>query len=287
MNMSSNQKLEQEDLQSWIGNSEAIADILTARQCVSLRAILDHANYSLATGSLPQTGHWLLAPTIAAQKDLGQDGHPLTGGFLPPVALPRRMWASSKIEFNFPLLPGMAVNRRSVVLSLVEKVGSTGRLVFVEVGHEYAVDGATAVAEQQTIVYREMAGASQSPKMDEGSSSSWNLQKQIVPTTVMLSRYSFVTFNSHRIHYDQPYATGTEGYPALIVHGPLLATLLANLVCETFGDDALKTYAFRAMSPAFVDRPIRLSGQVDGSIIQLRAVSDDDRILMAAEGTLG
>lgn len=275
-----------DDLKAWIGKSESVSDIVTPRLSISLRAILDNMSYADTSRSLPQLGHWLLAPPIVPQKEIGLDGHPAVGGFLPPIPLPRRMWAASKIEFHFPLTVGSTVTRQSTIKAVAEKLGSTGRLIFVEVEHSYQINGYVAVSELQTIVYREASAAAQVPKLDEGASLGWELKNLIVPTTSQLFRYSAVTFNGHRIHYDNHYAVAEEGYPSLIVHGPLIATLLVNLVTQTFGDDALQSFSFRAVSPGYVDQPMRLSGQCNGKSIQLRAVSGEDRILMMAEGVL-
>ncbi len=273
-------------ISDWIGKSERVTDTVTPRLSFSLRAMLDHERFDDRSRALPQLGHWLLAPAIVPQAQLGADGHPAVGGFLPPVSLPRRMWASSKVEFLNPLPIGSEVVRVSTIKSVSEKSGSTGKLIFVEIDHKYLVAGVAAVVETQTIVYREAGAAGKPAATLEQPSEGWNLQTVALPTSTFLLRYSALTSNIHRIHYDRPYATGTEGYPNLIVHGPLLATLLVNLIAEKHGDDPLRAFNFRAVSPAYGDEPITLAAKHDGAEVQLRAVSSEGRVLMLAEGTL-
>ena len=221
----------------------------------------------------PQGIHWCLCTPDAATADLGSDGHPAGGGgFLPPSPLPRRMWASSAVTFHRPIAVGATVERSSAVASTTEKSGASGKLLFVEVDHRTTADGVLAVEERQTLVYRELAtpGAPPPPAPTPPADQHWDWQREITPTAPLLFRYSALTFNTHRIHYDQAYATRQEGYPALVVHGPLMATLLLDLADRELGPDRLAAFAFRAVAPAFVDQPLTLLGRVEGKHLTLR-----------------
>lgn len=237
----------------------------------------------------PQGIHWCLCTPDAATATLGADGHPAGGGgFLPPSPLPRRMWAASAVTFHAPIAVGAAVERVSTVAEVTEKTGASGTLLFVEVDHRTLADGALAVEERQTLVYREPpapgapAPAPPAPVADER----WDWRREIMPTPPLLFRYSALTFNTHRIHYDQPYATGVEGYAGLVVHGPLMASLLLDLADRELGPDRLASFRFRAVAPAFVDAPLLLLGRVEGSEVVLRVRSADGRDHVSATATI-
>jgi 3-methylfumaryl-CoA hydratase len=237
----------------------------------------------------PQGIHWCLCTPDAATAALGPDGHPAGGGgFLPVSPLPRRMWASSTVTFQRPIPLGAAIERTSIVASTTEKAGASGKLLFVEVDHRTTTDGAIAVEERQTLVYREApapgapAPTPPAPAADEH----WDWRRELVPTPPLLFRYSALTFNTHRIHYDLPYATQAEGYPALVVHGPLMASLLLDLADRELGPDRLATFAFRAVAPAFVDAPLTLLGRVEGKQVTLKVRGADGRDHVAATATI-
>jgi 3-methylfumaryl-CoA hydratase len=270
----------------WIGRTEEATDTLSPRLVAGLRATLDLDDVDDRVAPVPQTGHFLLAPPIAPMRDLGRDGHPALGGFLPPVPLPRRMWAASAMTFHRPLHTGDAVTRRSTIRAVEEKSGRTGALVFVTVDHVYTVDGVLAVEDTHTIVYREDGAPPRAPEPVGADVLGWPMRREIVPTTTMLFRYSALTFNGHRIHYDDAYAREVEGYPGLVVHGPLVATLLADLVARAHGPEPLAGFEFRAQSPAIVGRPLTLHGTIEGGTAKLRAVGEDGRVIMAATGRL-
>lgn len=237
----------------------------------------------------PQGIHWCLCTPDAATTELGPDGHPANGGgFLPPSPLPRRMWASSSITFHRAIRVGAAVERTSTVASTTEKSGATGKLLFVEVDHRTTADGALAVEERQTLVYREpLASGSPAPlPPTPPTDEHWDWRRDLTPTPPLLFRYSALTFNTHRIHYDQPYATSVEGYPDLVVHGPLMASLLLDLADRELGPDRLITFQFRAVAPAFVDQPLTLLGRVEGKQITLRVRSADGRDHVTAIATV-
>lgn len=238
----------------------------------------------------PQGIHWSICTPDTATADLGPDGHPAGGGgFLPPSPLPRRMWAASSVTFHRPLKVGAMVERTSAVASTTEKSGASGKLLFVEVDHRTTADGAIAVEERQTLVYREppTPGAPPPPPPVPPADERWDWQREITPTPPLLFRYSALTFNTHRIHYDVPYAQDVEGYPALVVHGPLMASLLLDLADRELGPDRLATFAFRAVGPAFVDRPLTLLGRVEGDHLAFRVRSAEGHDHVSATATVG
>ena len=281
------------DFAAWIGREEHRADRadpgLFARWC----ATLDRA--APAGGTVPQGFHWCLCTPDAPTAALGPDGHPRRDdrpdSFLPPVPLPRRMWASSKVEFLAPLTVGEAVTRTSRVASITEKSGGSGRLVFVEVAHETSGEQGLAVREVQSLVYREPAAPGTPPApppLGEGrfDPAGWDQHRVLEPGAPLLFRFSALTFNSHRIHYDAPYAVGEEGYRGLVVHGPLTATLLLDLAQRALGDNALRSFAFRGLSPAVADEPLHLVMRGAGDGIELGAFAADGRQVMSASAAV-
>ena len=280
------------DYAAWIGREERRADRIDPGLVARWLATLDRAG--TADGTVPQALHWCLCTPDAATAQLGPDGHPLRDdspdSFLPPVPLPRRMWASSKVEFFAPLRVGEAVTRCSRVASVTEKRGGSGLLVFVDVTHETSGEAGVAVREVQTIVYREPAcgGAPPvPPALGEArfDGAGWDAQRVIDPGEPLLFRFSALTFNSHRIHYDLPYATGEEGYRGLVVHGPLTATLLLDLAQRQLGDNALSKFAFRGLSPAICGEALHLVMRGLGAEIELGAFAGDGRQVMSASAS--
>lgn len=274
---------------AWIGREEVRTDRIDAG--LALRWLATFDRDAAVGGHVPQGLHWCLCLPDAATAKLGSDGHPSRDeraeGFLPPVPLPRRMWAASKVEFLKPLHVGESVTRTSRILSISEKSGNSGPLVFVDVGHEIAGENGLSLREVQSIVYREAAGTETplSPP-PEGESSfdvnGWNRHRVVVPSAPMLFRYSALTFNSHRIHYDLPYAREQERYRGLVVHGPLTASLLLDLSRRELGDNALASFAFRGLSPAICGEALHLVMRGSGNDIELAAFADDGRQIMAA-----
>ncbi|HET9763752.1 MAG TPA: MaoC family dehydratase N-terminal domain-containing protein, partial [Casimicrobiaceae bacterium] len=242
--------LDAEALQRWVGKSETRTDVIDARPVELLSATLDRDDPPPRRGdALPPLWHWLYFLPVYRQSEVGADGHAKRGGFLPPVPLPRRMWAGSRIEWHRPLAVGDEVSRESRIVSVTPKSGRSGALVFVVVRHEVSRGAELALSEEHDIVYRELrgpdagAGAAAPPASERAA---WT--RRIVPDDVLLFRYSALTFNSHRIHYDRRYVTEVEGYPGLVVHGPLLATLLVDLVRRNRPDVALERFEFRALA---------------------------------------
>ena len=274
---------------AWIGREEHRADRINPALVARWLATLDRA--STADGTVPQALHWCLCTPDAATAQLGSDGHPLRDDsparFLPPVPLPRRMWASSKVEFLAALSVGEAVSRRSRVASVSEKQGGSGLLVFVDVVHETSGEAGLAVREVQSLVYREPASAGAAPSppplgSDQFDAAGWDAHRLVLPGEPLLFRFSALTFNSHRIHYDLPYACGEEGYRGLVVHGPLTATLLLDLARRELGDNALSKFAFRGLSPAICGEVLHLAMRGAGADIELGAFAGDGRQVMSA-----
>ncbi len=264
------------DWNDWIGRGETAADTLTGAMVEAFAATLDTAIPVTPGSPAPQGAHWLLAPPRAPMGEVGVDGHPKRGGFLPPVDLPRRMWAASEVRFLAPLRIGEAVERVSRVASVETKTGASGPLVFVGVDREYRADGELRIAERQTIVYRDLQPYVRPPASEEAAAPA-DFERRLVPDPVMLFRYSAITFNGHRIHYDQPYATRVELYPGIVVQAPLTATLCLDLAARSLGTNRLATFAFRGLSPAFANEEMRLAVSRSG---------DDLAFVASAEGRL-
>ena len=276
------------DWDGWIGRTAQANDRIDAGLVTRWLATLDRD--APADGSVPQGLHWCLGLPDAPTARLGADGHPRRDdspdSFMPPVPLPRRMWASSKIEFLAPLHVTEAVTRTSRILSITEKSGGSGQLVFVDVGHETAGTQGVAVRETQSIVYRGAAAADAplsppAPGAATFDASAWDAHRTLTPTAPLLFRYSALTFNSHRIHYDLPYATAEERYRGLVVHGPLAATLLLDLARRQLGDNALASFGFRGLSPAICGETLHLVLRGQGNDVELAAFAADGRQIMA------
>jgi 3-methylfumaryl-CoA hydratase len=279
------------DLKAWIGRSETVHDRIGATPAKALNATLDHAPMAVEDGwPLPPLWHWLYFLPLHRQSEIGPDGHAKRGGFLPPVPLPRRMWAGSQFEFRAPVRVGDAVERTSTIADVTVKEGRTGTLVFVKVRHELRCNGAAdpAIVEFHDIVYRDAKrpGDVEPPPQAAPDAPAW--QRVIVPDDVLLFRYSALTFNGHRIHYDRRYVTEVEGYPGLVVHGPLIATLLMDLLRRSAPDADVAGFRFKAVRPNFDLNPFRVCGdpQSDGKAIRLFAQDHDGWLTMDAVATL-
>jgi 3-methylfumaryl-CoA hydratase len=273
------------DWSDWIGRTQEQTDLLTPALLARFRATIDSDDDD---DIAPQAIHWCLCLPDAATNELGDDGHPRKGGWLPPIPLPRRMWASSKVIFHAPIRAGNAITRRSTIAKVSEKTGSNGSLIFVDIDHETFAEGSPVVSERQTLVYREASTAPPTPRPADivQDLSEWHWHKCVAPSEALLFRYSALTFNSHRIHYDRPYAVEAEHYRGLVVHGPLTATLLLDLAGRSLGINKLKQFSFRGQSPAFAGEPLHLVGKTNGSTITLAALGGDGRVVMSAEASL-
>ncbi len=277
------------DWSAWIGREETRSDRVDAGHLAHWLATFDRDLPD--DGAAPQGFHWCLCLPDAPTGSLGPDGHPLRddnpASFLPPLPQPRRMWASSKVEFLTPLRAGQAIERRSRVRAITEKSGGSGSLVFVDIAHETSGDGTLAVREVQTLVYRDPPppGSPPSPlSLGEASfdPAGWSAVRKVVPGETLLFRYSALTFNGHRIHYDLPYATEGEGYRGLVVHGPLTASLLLDLARRELGDNALRSFAFRGVSPAICGEMLNLALRRNENGWELGAFAADGRQMMSA-----
>ncbi len=251
-------------LQEWVGKTESLKDVITAAPMKALSATLDRPDPVPSSGSfLPELWHWLYFLPHARQSEIGPDGHPKRGGFLPPVPLPRRMWAGSRLEWIKPMVLGDSIERVSKIESVTHKSGRSGDLIFVLVHHEIFNQSGLALVEEHDIVYRDAPGSDDKPVAPTAAPLEAKWTKTITPDDVLLFRYSALSFNGHRIHYDRKYVTEVEGYPGLIVHGPLIATLLVDLIRQSIPESKLKRFEFRAIRPTFDINPFTVSAIPD------------------------
>ncbi|MFW7343096.1 MaoC family dehydratase N-terminal domain-containing protein [Pollutimonas sp. H1-120] len=252
-----------QDPASWIGRKESCDDNIDVGHIARMALSLDAA--APAEGDpLPLLWHWGLFIKALPYRELGDDGHPRRGGFLPPVDDRNRMWAGGRLQFLQALRVGTKGRRESTISAVTEKEGRSGKLLFVTVKHEYLQGDALCISEEQDIVYREpsppkLEGAAVAPKAQ------WS--EIVVPDPIMLFRYSAVTFNGHRIHYDEPYTTLTEGYPGLVVHGPMIATLMCRAFTNANPGKQAVALSYRGLRPLISPRPFNVAGALgdDGS----------------------
>ena len=275
-------------LQQWIGRAETHSDVITPVPVAALAATLDREDPPPQPGdALPPLWHWLYFLPVHRQSELGADGHAQRGGFLPPVPLPRRMWAGGRLEFHRPLRVGEPVTRASRILDVKGKQGRTGELVFVLVRHEISDAEGVALTEEHDIVYREHPKAGEPAPSPLPAPADFTWQRAIHPDDVLLFRYSALTFNGHRIHYDRRYATEVEGYPGLIVHGPLIATLLLDLLRRSLPQANVARFQFRAVSPLFDTAPFAVCGKPEsGGAIRMWAQNAAGILAMDATADL-
>jgi 3-methylfumaryl-CoA hydratase len=279
------------DLNEWVGRSQTVTDCVTQsgvdRYCATLDLAIDGDAKSdhIKPSHAPLGHHWCLGLPNDLTAQLGEDGHPKKGGFLPPVELPRRMWAASKVSFLHAIPIGADIERHSRIALVTEKNGKSGALVFVEVDHETKVDSQVAISERQTIVYREASTVSAALPEDASENTidkpnDWAVVEHLVPSPQLLFRYSALTFNSHRIHYDLPYAQTQELYPGLIVHAPLMASLALQLAAKQ-GD--VSEFSFRAVSPAYCDQPLFVVANLDQIGGEVATLGGDGRTCLSAQ----
>ena len=271
-------------LRRWIGRTERTTDIGTPTPIAALAATLDRDDPLPRSGDqLPPLWHWLYFLPLHRQSELGADGHAKRGGFLPPVPLPSRMWAGGRLVFHRPLSVGEKIERISTIQDVSQKTGRSGELVFVVVQHEVFDKEGIAFTEEHDIVYREMPkrGAVAATPMPVPADAEW--AREIVPDPVLLFRYSALTFNGHRIHYDRRYAIEVEGYPGLVVHGPLQAILLLDLLRREKPTATINRFQFRTMKPVFDATSFKLCGK-SLSDSQIRLWVANHRGALAMEG---
>ncbi|MEE9313356.1 MAG: MaoC family dehydratase N-terminal domain-containing protein [Rhizobiaceae bacterium] len=259
----SDKTLDEARLKQWVGKSESATDTLHPAQARLMQTTLNREASIEVGDPLPPLWHWAYFLSGVPLSGLGRDGHPALGQFLPPVALPRRMWAGGRLTFEKPILLGDTITKTSTIKNVSLKSGRSGALCFVTVEHKFtSEDGTAHITEEHDIVYREdSAPDAPKPKPAEPPKGSARSQT-ITPSSVQLFRYSALTFNSHRIHYDREYCKDVEGYPGLIFHGPLTATLLADMAAQ---HAPIKTFNFRAVSPLFDTAPFTINNDGEGT----------------------
>lgn len=281
------------DFSAWIGREARATDRLDESLAARWLATFDLPRPHPAL--MPQGVHFALCTPDAPTTTLGEDGHPArddsADSFLPPFPMPRRMWASSKITFRTPIPIGASVERTSRVASIAEKDGGSGRLAFVDVEHTTRANGTIAVIETQTLVYREAAAADaplSPPPLGEAAfdPAEWDAHRSLTPDARLLFRYSALTFNTHRIHYDAPYAQHVERYRGLVVHGPLTASLLLQLAATQLGENRVRLFKFRGISPAIADEPLHLAMRHTADGYDLAAFADDGRQITQAHASV-
>ena len=275
------------DFSAWIGRTETVEDPLAVAQAQSACATFDEAALRIAAGDpLPLPWHWFHFLPRAPQAMLDADGHPQRGGFLPPIPYPRRMFAGARLTVHRPLVLGTPALRQSTIRNVVMKSGKSGSLGFVTVGHHFSQGGVLCLEEEQDIVYREPGGRVMAPlaaALQPLPDGAW--ARTLQPDTRLLFRFSALTFNAHRIHYDRSYASEVEGYPGLVVHGPLTAALLLQLV-RLSTPRPVRAFSFRGVAPLFDLGPVRLIGTLQGDTVTLEAQGPDGAVALAASATL-
>jgi len=277
-------------LRTWLGRTETVDQTLSPWTATAMAALLRNRDAPWATDvALPPLWHWSYFLPTAPQNQLGPDGHPARGGFLPPVPLPRRMWAGSQIEFLAPLRLGETTRKTATVTDVALKQGKAGALVFVKVQHEvHDAKGTLLLRDAHDIVYREAPQPGEAPAAPQTppADPAWTVEHRPDPT--LLFRYSALTFNGHRIHYDFPYVTQVEGYADLVVHGPLIATLMLEAAQQHNPGRTVRAYRFKAVRPLVCNRLLRVRGhaaQADGTV-NLWAEDEQGALLQQATATL-
>ncbi len=259
------------DLSAWLGKSQTVVDRLDPNHAACIAVTLGEAVPGLGQ-TLPPLWHWAYFLETVPIAMTGLDGHPARGSFLPPADNRNRMWAGGRVAFNGALEVGVEAHKTSTVTAIQEKKGRTGSLLFVTVKHDIVQKGVLVVSEEQDIVYREPSP----PKLvgtEAAPASQW--KEAINPTEVLLFRYSAVTFNSHRIHYDHPYVTQKEGYPGLVVHGPMIATLMCQAFAHAHPEATLRQLTYRGLRPLIAPTPFHVAGNVSAhGLAQLWAEQD-------------
>lgn len=270
------------NVMNWLGRSETFDDELRLQPARFMEATLDRDALLKKGDELPPLWHWLYFLEAKPASLLGRDGHPKKGGFLPPVALPRRMWAGGRFEFLAPLRMGEPVRKVSTISNITHKEGRTGALCFVTVLHEIYSGSHLAFTEEQDIVYREDPAADAPQPAPKLAPDNADVVETVSPTEVMLYRYSALTFNGHRIHYDVDYAREVEGYESLVFHGPLTATLLVDLATRTMGRQP-ERFSFKGLAPITANHSFKIEGRREGNVMKLWARRHDNALAMQAE----
>ena len=280
------EKLDLDHLRQWIGRANEASDIVTAQLVKALRATLFQEIGEPRPGdAAPFTAHWCLAQPVFAMSMLSADGHPTRGGFLPPVPLPRRMWAGGELRFLDPLRVGDDTTRTSRISDVTVKTGSTGQLCFVSVEHEVTTPRGTAIRERQDIVYRDMGGTQAAAPAKAAPPPPAKHRETRMADPVLLFRYSALTFNGHRIHYDRDYVTKVEGYPGLIFHGPLQAAFIVELAAKLHGGTPPKKFSYRGVQPLFEGAEFSVNASDNGKGLELWIANSAGQPTMTGNAT--
>jgi 3-methylfumaryl-CoA hydratase len=280
------EKLDLDHLRQWIGRTDQASDIVTAQLVRGLRATLFMEIGAPKPGdAAPFTTHWCLAQPVYPMSELGPDGHPTRGGFLPPVPLPRRMWAGGQLEFLDTLRVGDEATRSSRISDVTMKTGSTGVLCFVSVEHVVTTSRGTAIRERQDIVYRDVSAAQPAAAAKTPPPPVAKHRESHMADPVLLFRYSALTFNGHRIHYDRDYVTKVEGYPGLIFHGPMQAAFIVELAAKLHGGTAPKKFVYRGVQPLFEGSEFSINANETDSGMELWTANSADQPTMKGTAT--
>ncbi len=275
-----------EHLRQWVGREQVAEQTLEPFAAAAMSGLLDRAAAPAVGDVLPLPWHWLYFLETPARAAIGDDGHPQRGGFLPPVPLPRRMWAAGSLQCDAPMRIGVPARKRSTVRSVDLKEGRSGPLVFVAVDHALEQDGRVCIREVQNIVYREAPTATAPLPPGDHAKKSAQWSASLRPDPALLFRFSALTYNGHRIHYDRDYAVREEFYPALVVHGPLLATALLNLLEHGRPGVPVRSFTFRAARPSFDTDTLQLCAAADGDAVDLWTQDAHGNVGMTARATL-
>ena len=275
------------DLTDWLGNSEERQDQIVAFPANALSATLNYDVKYLDGSVLPPLWHWLYFLPIYRLDQANYDGHAALGGFLPPVKLPRRMWAGSRVSFLYDLTIGTEARKVSTIKSIQQKSGKSGDLVFVTVAHQVFQNDTCCIEEEHDIVYRSAPDINATAPVFKTTDTSPEFSYVVKPDPILLFRYSALTFNGHRIHYDQPFCIETEGYEGLVVHGPLLATMMLDLIQQNFPDAVVKYFQFRALAPVFDTMKFEVCGcKISSSEVEIWIKRDDGVLAMSGSANL-
>lgn len=279
--------LDTASLQAWCGKPRESVDVIAPGPVAALSAALDHAAPAALDGEpLPPCWHWLFFHEHTRASQIGEDGHPARGGFLPPVPLPRRMWAGGVVNFRAPVRIGDTLRRLSTVTDISARSGRSGELVFVTVKHAYYRQDTLCIEERQDLVYREAGTPSAAAAPSAHEAPAFDVVRELTPDAVLLFRYSALTFNGHRIHYDRDYATGVEAYPERVVQGPLTATLLLDTLRGGLASENVSSFEFRGRRPLFAGAPVTLCARRGGQVVELCALDGSGALAMSASARL-
>lgn len=282
--------LDLEHLRQWVGREHTLVDELSLFPARALAGTLDRRNAPQAGDALPPGWQWLYFLDTPRASETGADGHPkldpALDSFLPPSPLPRRMWAAGSLQIEQPLKLGTPARKRSVIQSIDTKSGKSGTLLFVNLEHTLSQNDQLCIREEQNLVYRELPEGPAPLPAGEKAPLAAEWSQTITPDPVLLFRYSALTYNGHRIHYDRSYATSQEFYPALVVHGPLLATLLLELIQQRLPGAALRSFKFKAQRPSFDTHPFTVNAKRDGDRLKLWTADHEGFLCVSAEATL-